>query len=100
MFVNFAVTVHIPLQFVDDEWDTDTEMDADFDTTTMDADYADMLAGIENRIIKNLDHAPTKEELVNISIEAQKIATEFDDTTLAINTPLPASYSMSLWSCR
>jgi hypothetical protein len=79
--------------FHDSAWDTDIEMEADFDTTTMDADYADMLAGIENRIIQNLDHAPTKEELVNISIEAQKIATEFDDTTLAINTPLPASYS-------
>ena len=80
--------------FHDSACDTAIDMDADFDTTTIDADYADMLAGIENRIIQNLDHAPTKEELVNISIEAQKIATEFDLTTdLAITTPLPASFS-------
>ena len=80
--------------FHDPAWDTELNMEADFDTTTADADYADMIANIENRIIKNLDHAPTKEELVNISIEAQKLATEFDATTdLAITTPLPASFS-------
>ena len=72
--------------------DTPLDLEPDFDCVTGDADFAEIVARIENRIVSQLDHSPTKEELISIGIEAQKLAVDFDSiANEAPGIPLPPS---------
>ena len=84
-------SMELPIQNLWEEPES-SMMDTQFDTNTVDADYSDLVADIENKIIGNLDHEPDKGELLSIGIEAQKLAAEFDrETDYPAQHPLPAS---------
>ena len=56
------------------------DTDVDFDTTAADADHADFVGEIENRIIAKLDHDPTPDELVEITMAANRLASQLESS--------------------
>ena len=65
--------------------------EAEFDPTTTYDNNAAIITEIENRIISHLDHSPTPEELITISIEADRLAATMDldhlEPTPFVNSP-------------
>ena len=65
--------------------------EVDFDPTTTYDNNASIITEIENRIISHLDHSPTPEELITISIEADRLAATMDldhlEPTPFVNSP-------------
>ena len=57
----------------------DVTLDPDFDPTTTDADFQDLVHNYEQRLITSLDHMPSATELRDIGIAAQQLASEACD---------------------
>ena len=72
----------------------DAGEDPDFDPGVTDANHASLVSDIENKIIAKLDREPTQEELVSISIEANKIASTMDVDTSSTDDNLPRQSSV------
>ena len=89
-------TVELPPDpFPDVKYD-DISANPDFDPTTADADFQELVSSFEQRFISRLDHEPSDDEMLEITIAAQRLASEwYNDGNLPssshdsdpINTP-------------